>query len=157
MEAQGKQSSPLCCLFLHSQTQMINTDRTISSASDAMSLVQLVTYVIRGTSKYDKHVVILALKAWHLIPGVSSNSSPYWGQRECRQCFHWQKADSIWHLFGSITVQRLSVAFFLSLVPYLISFSLVSHAFERKGMLFLVLRYQHLSVSRDWQMVFGLR
>lgn len=37
---------------------------------------------------------------------------------------------------------------FLRLVPYLMSFSLVRHAFELKGMLFLVVRYQHLSVSQ---------
>lgn len=36
--------------------------KTTSSTSDTMSLVQLVTYTIRGISKYDKHVVILVLK-----------------------------------------------------------------------------------------------
>lgn len=41
---------------------------------------------------------------------------------------------------------------FLSLVPYLMSFSLVSCTFDLKGMFLLVVRYQLLSVSLDWQM-----
>lgn len=51
---------------------------------------------------------------------------------------------------------RLSVEF-LRLVPYLMSFSLTSHTFELKGMLFLVVTYQHLSVSLYWQMALSLQ
>lgn len=98
-------------------------------------------------SKYDKHGVILPL-----IPGFSYNPT-HPVQQKWRHRFHWQKTDSVWHLSGSMKVIG---GMFLSLVPYLISFFLVSHALEWKGMLFFVVRYQQLSVSRDWQMVFRL-
>lgn len=86
---------------------------------------------------------------------ISHSYSLPFGQIGCNGSTE-QTADSIWHLFRAIAVWRLSVEF-LRLVPYLMSFSLVSHTFELKGMLFLVVRYQHLSVSPDWQMALRLQ
>lgn len=83
------------------------------------------------------------------------SASLSWGQIGCNSSSV-QTADRIWHLFRAIAVWRLSVEF-LRLVPYLMSFSLVRHAFELKGMLFLVVRYQHLSVSRGRRMALRLQ
>lgn len=91
-----------------------------------------------------------------MISGFISHRFPLPFGRIGRNGSTEQIADSIWHLFRSIAVWRLSVEF-LRLVPYLMSFSLTSHTFELKGMLFLVVRYQHLSVSLYWQMALSLQ
>lgn len=101
--------------------------------------------------------LVYSLETSHsVISGfVSHSSSLPFGQIGCNGSTE-QTADSIWHLFRGIAVWRLSVEFF-RLVPYLMSLSLVSLTFELKGMFLLVVRYQLLSVSLDWQMAVRLQ